>query len=93
MAEENQELRAAGLKVTVPRLKILQLLEHSEIRHFNLQQIIPLKVEVAWLVCGGFARNKVAIKMAEQVIFKKQADAFLLASLSTWLQAVHVIPA
>jgi Fur family ferric uptake transcriptional regulator len=27
MANENQELRAAGLKVTLPRLKILQILE------------------------------------------------------------------
>ena len=29
MAEENQELRRAGLKVTLPRLKILQILESS----------------------------------------------------------------
>jgi Fur family ferric uptake transcriptional regulator len=29
MAEENQELRKAGLKVTLPRLKILQILESS----------------------------------------------------------------
>lgn len=30
MAMENQELRKAGLKVTHPRVKILQLLEQSE---------------------------------------------------------------
>lgn len=30
MAIENQELRKAGLKVTLPRVKILQLLEESE---------------------------------------------------------------
>ena len=30
MAEENQELRKAGLKVTLPRVKILQILESSE---------------------------------------------------------------
>jgi len=30
MAEENQELRKAGLKVTLPRIKILQILESSE---------------------------------------------------------------
>lgn len=29
MAEENQELRKAGLKVTLPRVKILQILESS----------------------------------------------------------------
>ena len=30
MPDENQELRKAGLKVTLPRLKILQILESSE---------------------------------------------------------------
>ena len=30
MPEENQELRKAGLKVTLPRVKILQILESSE---------------------------------------------------------------
>jgi len=30
MTDENQELRKAGLKVTLPRLKILQILESSE---------------------------------------------------------------
>ncbi len=30
MAEENQELRKAGLKVTLPRVKILRILESSE---------------------------------------------------------------
>lgn len=30
MPDENQELRNAGLKVTLPRLKILQILESSE---------------------------------------------------------------
>jgi Fur family ferric uptake transcriptional regulator len=30
MAERNQELRNAGLKITLPRVKILQILESSE---------------------------------------------------------------
>ena len=30
MAEQNQELRKAGLKVTLPRVKILQILENSQ---------------------------------------------------------------
>ena len=36
MAEENQELRKAGLKVTLPRVKILQILESSELGHQHL---------------------------------------------------------
>jgi Fur family transcriptional regulator, ferric uptake regulator len=30
MSSENQELRKAGLKVTLPRVKIMQILESSE---------------------------------------------------------------
>jgi Fur family ferric uptake transcriptional regulator len=33
MAVENQELRKAGLKVTLPRVKILQILENPESGH------------------------------------------------------------
>jgi len=33
MAEENQELRKAGLKVTLPRVKILQILESPKSGH------------------------------------------------------------
>lgn len=45
MAEENQELRAAGLKVTVPRLKILQLLESSEVRHLAAEDVYKMLLE------------------------------------------------
>lgn len=45
MAEENQELRAAGLKVTVPRLKILELLEKSEIRHLAAEDVYKMLLE------------------------------------------------
>ena len=36
MAEENQELRKAGLKVTLPRVKILQILESAELGHQHM---------------------------------------------------------
>lgn len=36
MTGENQELRKAGLKVTLPRVKILQLLEHAEANNHHL---------------------------------------------------------
>ncbi len=36
MAAENQELRKVGLKVTLPRVKILQLLESSAIEHQHM---------------------------------------------------------
>ena len=36
MSGENQDLRKAGLKVTLPRVKILQLLEHAESNNHHL---------------------------------------------------------
>lgn len=36
MTGENQELRSAGLKVTLPRVKILQLMEQAESRSHHL---------------------------------------------------------
>jgi len=36
---ESQDLRKAGLKVTSPRLKVLQILEHSQQRHMSAEAI------------------------------------------------------
>ncbi|MFL2874872.1 MAG: transcriptional repressor, partial [Pseudohongiellaceae bacterium] len=39
MTSENHELRNAGLKVTLPRVKILQMLEQSDQRHQSAENI------------------------------------------------------
>ena len=39
MSGENQELRNAGLKVTLPRVKIMQILEASEERHMSAEDV------------------------------------------------------
>lgn len=36
---QRQELRKVGLKVTLPRLKILEILEQSELRHLSAEDI------------------------------------------------------
>ena len=36
---QRQELRKAGLKVTLPRLKILEILEGSKLRHLSAEDI------------------------------------------------------
>lgn len=36
---ENQELRKAGLKVTLPRVKILQILENTGQRHMSAEDV------------------------------------------------------
>lgn len=46
MALENQELRKAGLKVTLPRVKIYQILERAgESDHFSAEDIYKLLME------------------------------------------------
>ena len=36
---ESQDLRKAGLKVTLPRVKILELLEHADGKHLSAEEI------------------------------------------------------
>jgi Fur family transcriptional regulator, ferric uptake regulator len=39
MAAESQELKEAGLKITLPRLRILQLLESSNVHHLSAEDV------------------------------------------------------
>ncbi|WP_201594108.1 ferric iron uptake transcriptional regulator [Psychrobacter fulvigenes] len=41
----NQELRKAGLKVTLPRLKILELLENAELHHMSAEEVYKALIE------------------------------------------------
>lgn len=45
MADENQELRKVGLKVTLPRVKILQMLESSEEHHMSAEDVYKALME------------------------------------------------
>ncbi len=47
MAVENQELRKAGLKVTLPRVKILQILESTDnsTRHLSAEDVYRALLE------------------------------------------------
>lgn len=45
MAERNQELRKAGLKVTLPRLKILQVLDREENFHMSAEDVYKALME------------------------------------------------
>lgn len=45
MTTENQDLRKAGLKVTLPRLKILQILESSETKHLSAEDVYKALIE------------------------------------------------
>ena len=42
---ENQEIRKAGLKVTLPRVKILEILEQNESRHMTAEDVYKALLE------------------------------------------------
>lgn len=39
MSQSNQELRNVGLKVTLPRIKILEILEQADLRHMSAEDV------------------------------------------------------
>jgi len=45
MADENLELRKAGLKVTLPRVKILQILEQAKEPHMSAEDVYKALME------------------------------------------------
>ena len=45
MAAESQELKEAGLKITLPRIKILQILESSEVHHVSAEDVYKLLLQ------------------------------------------------
>ncbi|MFT6386826.1 MAG: Fur family ferric uptake transcriptional regulator [Cellvibrionaceae bacterium] len=44
-SNENDEIRKAGLKVTLPRVKILQILETSKQRHLSAEDVYKVLLE------------------------------------------------
>jgi Fur family ferric uptake transcriptional regulator len=42
---ESRELKKAGLKATLPRIKILQMLEHTENRHMSAEDVYKALLE------------------------------------------------
>jgi Fur family ferric uptake transcriptional regulator len=45
MSDQNAELRKVGLKVTLPRVKILQILESSTARHMSAEDVYKALIE------------------------------------------------
>ena len=45
MSVTNQDLRRAGLKVTLPRLKILELLENADRHHMSAEDVYKALIE------------------------------------------------
>ena len=45
MPAESQELKDAGLKITLPRVKILQILDSSEVHHVSAEDVYKLLLQ------------------------------------------------
>ena len=45
MSDQNAELHKVGLKVTLPRVKILQILENSDARHMSAEDVYKALIE------------------------------------------------
>jgi Fur family ferric uptake transcriptional regulator len=45
MPVESQELKDAGLKITLPRVKILQILESSEVHHVSAEDVYKMLLQ------------------------------------------------
>jgi len=45
MPPESQELKDAGLKITLPRVKILQILESTEVHHVSAEDVYKLLLQ------------------------------------------------
>jgi len=45
MPAESQELKDAGLKITLPRVKILQILESLEVHHVSAEDVYKLLLQ------------------------------------------------
>ena len=59
MSIENSELRKAGLKITLPRVKILQILETSNQRHLSAEDVYKVLLEADEDVGFGYGISRV----------------------------------
>lgn len=61
MSDNNQALKDAGLKVTLPRLKILEVLQQPECQHISAEELykklIDLGEEIGLAQCTVFSTN------------------------------------
>ncbi len=57
---QRNELKKAGLKVTLPRLKILEILESSELKHMSAEDIYKDLLETGEDIEGDYAGSLMA---------------------------------
>ena len=80
-----KELRESGLKATLPRLKILELFQHSDVRHLSaedvyrllMQEQIDVGLATIYRVLMQFAEAKILLRRqfeGERAVFELNAS-------------------
>lgn len=85
MSDNNQALKDAGLKVTLPRLKILEVLQQPECQHISAEELykklIDLSEEIGLAQCTVFSTNLMML-VSSLVTILKAASQYLSFQLS-----------
>ena len=86
MPTENDELRKAGLKVTLPRVKILQILESSTNKHVSVEDVYRALLEadedVSLATVYRVLTQFEAAKLVERHHFEGGHSVFELSTLA-----------
>lgn len=89
---DNQQLRQAGLKVTVPRLKILELLEQAKTRHLSAEDIYKNLLESGEVI-GLATVYRVLTQFESAGLVKRQnfEDAYSVFELNQGPHHDHLV--
>ncbi len=89
---DNQQLRQAGLKVTGPRLKILELLEQAETRHLSAEDVYKILLESGEDI-GLATVYRVLTQFERAGLVKRQnfEDAYSVFELNQGLHHDHLV--
>lgn len=74
MSNNPAELKATGLKATLPRLKILEIFQKNSVRHLSAEDVYRLllseNLEIDWQRFIGFSRNLSRLGYYHEIISK-----------------------
>ena len=83
---ENSELRKAGLKVTLPRVKILQMLDSAEQRHMSAEDVYKALMEAGEDV--GLATVYRVLTQFEAMAAMPCSSSPIAATTTTWSASI-----
>jgi len=70
MVSQDQQLKRAGLKITLPRLKVLQVLEEADPHHLSAEEIYKKLLMVDWSI-GHATVYRVLVQLERAKIIQR----------------------